>query len=298
MLITRKQLFFTILCSVFFLMHCTRAQAAENTVAGTGEEMIKYDTTPVVITPYPQGRWSALRAGVGIGTVMHRDMGTGPTRYFGIAASPTFGLWYDRPRWSLHIDMPVGLGILTNTVAGGMGMDAYDITLAPEAKILIAPQREWVKYRFMVGGSLTDQVHVANHPNYENAAAGFTNFFGVNIIGRVERTMRRHLVHAEVSMMPIALVSRPGYSYIGNPTADNDVASSLFSERESFSKPFALLSTDVGFDFRLRNGNRINLSYLWRYAGSGDKCVWRYDHAMHLVNVDFIFALKQKAPKK
>jgi len=293
---TQKIMCFIMLCLTFFCGHPGLSVSAQGATADRFE-VNGGQSASMQFALYPDGRWSALHAGMGLGYVMHRDMGTAPISYRGPATGLNIGLWIDRPHWSIHIDLPFSVGAVDDAV-GPMSFDALDVTVTPEAKILYAPQKAWSRYRYMVGGSITDRVYISGHPDYENAAVGVSNFVGINLVGRCERILKRHMIHGEATIMPVALITRPGYSYIGNPTADNNVANTFLPTYQTFAKAFATLRTDVGFDFLLRNGNRINLSYVWQYSSSGEKDIYRFDHAMHLLNVDFVFALRQKPIKK
>jgi len=293
----QKMLHLSMLCLAFFCGRLEAPLSAQEVKTGTGKEVAEL-CAPGGLTLYPDGRWSALHAGLGLGYVMHRDLGTAPIRFQGPAACTNFGLWYDRPRWSVHINLPVSIGAMEDAVAPILNFNAMDISVMPDVKVLYAPRQDGGRYRYLIGGSLTDRVHIAVHPDYENASVGVSNFVGINLIGRCERSVGRHRAHVEGSILPVALITRPGYSYIGNPTADNEVADTFVPSYQSLAKAFAALRTDMGFDFLLRNGNRIILSYVWQYSSSGDRDIYRFDHAMHLLNADFVFALRQKPVKK
>ena len=83
-------------------------------------------------------------------------------------------------------------------------------------------------------------------------------------------------------------MSRTGYDYIGNATINyND----LFSENETFAKFFPGARTELGLYLNLLNANRIGLSYRWDYLTTGKKGAHRYDHALHSLNLSFMFRI-------
>jgi hypothetical protein len=57
-------------------------------------------------------------------------------------------------------------------------------------------------------------------------------------------------------------------------------------------KPFAAISTDIGIDIITGEASRISFSYLWSYHSSGNSGQHRYDHATHLLAIDFFVKLR------
>ena len=50
-------------------------------------------------------------------------------------------------------------------------------------------------------------------------------------------------------------------------------------------------TTDIGFYFNLLNGSRIGLNYRWDYLTTRHKGIYRYDNAIHSINLNFMFNL-------
>ncbi len=66
----------------------------------------------------------------------------------------------------------------------------------------------------------------------------------------------------------------------------------LFSDFDVSVKTFAGVSTDIGIDIVTGPASRITFSYLWSYHTTGDSGHHRFDHATHLLSVDFLVKLR------
>lgn len=74
-----------------------------------------------------------------------------------------------------------------------------------------------------------------------------------------------------------------------NYTSDINLEDTILEDYESFGKCFPGLGTDIGLSFNFLNGNRIGLSYRWDYFTTGKKGIYRFDNALHSVDLNFMF---------
>ena len=270
---------------------------------------------------------TALRLGSSIGYGLFRDMGTAPVSFKGIAIQPSIGLEFSGLRkWKTTIDAFSSVGIFEDAVEPAFNFGSFDIcnTLRFKMQRSIAgiykenydSPVEFKKYGnipdgiekpyvwLSAGFGLANLLDVTVNPDYENSAAGISNFFGPEVSLRADIPLNSFFeldwskydkqLHAEIGLMPVAAVLRPGFAYIDNYTEAQPVASTLFNEFEWHIKPFAGLCTDIGFDIINFQHSRVSISYLWSFLSSGNSGAWRFDHASHYLHFDFVITLKQK----
>jgi hypothetical protein len=97
--------------------------------------------------------------------------------------------------------------------------------------------------------------------------------------------------YCKLSLPLAGLVTRPGYAYIDNYNSDINTANTILQDYEVFGKWFPGATTDIGLYFNLLNGNRIGLNYRWEYLTTRHKGFYRYDNAIHSININFMFNL-------
>ena len=95
--------------------------------------------------------------------------------------------------------------------------------------------------------------------------------------------------YGKLTLPVVGLAMRPGYAYMDNYTSDINVANTVLGDYETFAKFFPGVGTDIGLYFNLLNGNRIGLNYRWDYLTTGQKGTYRFDNALHSVNLTFMF---------
>lgn len=243
--------------------------------------------------------WS-LQIGAAEGYGTFRDMGTAPVSFNGLVLQPTLGLHFIFPkRMEFSVVSRNGLGFFEDAVKPALNFSSLDIYSLLRFKFIKAfcstgHRSLFTKYW---GVALSNFLDVTVNPNYENAAAGISDFFGPEAVGRIDfepRWVVPILFHGEMAIMPIAGVLRPGYSYIDNYTSANSVANTILSDFEVNIKPFAAVSTDIGIDIVTGPASRISFSYLWCYHSSGNSGAHRFDHATHLLCIDFLIKLRTR----
>ena len=94
--------------------------------------------------------------------------------------------------------------------------------------------------------------------------------------------------YAKLSLPLVGAVNRPGFAYIGNPTINND---DWLEGSETFAKFFSGAVTELGLFLNFPNDNRIGLAYRWNYLSTGKKGTYRYDNALHSLNLSFMFRI-------
>lgn len=147
------------------------------------------------------------------------------------------------------------------------------------------------------GGGLQIYYNIKEIPAMMNAASGVTVFENLCAEGMlsydfafVRKGSHNLLTAYGKVILPMAgLAIRPGYAYMDNYTSDINITNTVLQDYETFGKLFPGVGTDIGLTFNLLNGNRIGVSYRWDYLSTGKKGTYRFDNALHSVNLSFMF---------
>lgn len=241
----------------------------------------------------------ALQIGFADGYGTFRDMGTAPLSFDGLLLQHNLGLHFIFPqRMEFSIVSQSALGIFEDAIEPTLNFSTFDIHNTTRLKFIKALKKNnSTTLQLYWGAAMTNFLDVTVNQNYENAAAGVSDFFGPEAVGRIDLKLRQEsplLFHGEVALMPVAAVLRPGYSYIDNYTATHPVIDALFTDFDVSIKPFASISTDLGIDIITGPASRISFSYLWSYHTSGNSGHHRFDHATHMLAIDFLVKLRTK----
>lgn len=231
-----------------------------------------------------------LNMGVGGGVAQCFDKGTIPFRYkiFGINAKGGVAIM-----WENYLVKVEGHGYstsLTSFSGTAIGLNLYTELLYHCSKI-----HHW---SFWIGGALQGFVDIKEIPALMNASTSISLFSHIGPSGMVQydfafNKAKKHnwlSTYLKVYLPLFGIANRPGFSYIGSPTLNDDELGYL-KEQETFGKFFPGLGTDLGLYLNLPNGNRIGLNYGWDYLSTGKKGTYRYDNALHSVSVSFMFRL-------
>ena len=237
--------------------------------------------------------WS-LRIGSALGYGVVRDAGTAPITFHGPLLMPSAGLQYRRNQWKYSNETSTTIGYYENRLKPRFNFSTFDINNTLRLKAMRHIHNELAE--LWLGVSATNFLDVTVNMQYENAAAGVSEFVGPELwVGaRKQFGTSRFSFVGELGVMPVAGVLRPGYAYIDNYTATQPVLNAVFDDYEWHAKAFAALATTLGVDLNLLNGNHIILSYDWNFHSSGKSGHWRFDHAMHALNIDLVFNLKKR----
>ena len=250
---------------------------------------------------------TSLIVGSGLGYGTFRDMGTAPISFNGIMLQPHIGIELSGLRkWHTKVESFTAFGIFEDAIKPIMNFGSFDVNNTFRVNVMRCVAKRNPVFLF-VGLGMANYLDVTVNPDYENAAAGISEFFGPEISACVLLDLSaKHAtnvlkfkkgVHAEMGLTPFAAVLRPGYAYIDNYTASHPVLDALFDNFQWHMKPVAGIYTNIGFDIINGLGSRISLSYIWSYHSSGNNDIWRYDHASHMLFIDFIIPLKNKSVK-
>ena len=217
------------------------------------------------------------------------DNGTIPFRYKGFGANAKGGITIEWGRCRMQTEAQAFYMALSS-----LGGTAVDVNLSTEFLYHCALVK---RLSFWAGGTLQGFVDNKDIPLLMNAATSVSMFGNLCATGMVQYDFAftheglynlRPLLTAygKLNLPLVGVVSRPGYSYIGNPTIDDDA---FLSDNETFANFLPGASTELGLYLNLPNDNRIGLSYHWDYLTTGKKGTYRFDHALHAINLSFMF---------
>ena len=232
--------------------------------------------------------WLNLSAG---GTIADcYDNGTIPYSYMGFGGNLGLGVTVDWRRCHIQCEGRLFNNLLT---VGGNS-------------IVIDGKTEFL-YRFFdgkrnrfhlwAGGAFQTNFDIKSISAMMNASTGFTGFINLCAEGMLSydfayiRGGSHNLLtlYGKLSLPMVGTALRPGYAYMDNYTQDIDMSNSLLEDYVGLGLAFPGASTDVGLYLNLLNGNRIGLSYRWDYLTTRKADTYRYDNALHSINLNFMF---------
>lgn len=232
--------------------------------------------------------WLNLSAG---GTIADcYDNGTIPYSYLGIGGN--FGLGATVEWRRCHIQSE---GRLSNTLLAVSG-NAIGIDSKTEFLYRFFDGKR-NRFHLWAGGAFQTNIDIKSISAMMNASTGVTGFINVCAEGMLSydfayiRGGSHNLlsIYGKLSLPMFSAVLRPGYAYMDNYSQDIDIINAMLEDYESFGMVFPGASTNVGLYFNLLNGNRIGLSYRWDYLTTRKAGVYRYDNALHSINLNFMF---------
>ena len=232
-----------------------------------------------------------LNMGTGLIVADSYDKGTAPFRYVGIGAGLNLGVTVEWKRCHIQTESRV-LGDIVYDLGG------YDIGVDSRLEFLYRfYDSKRNRLHLWVGGGLQTFCDIKELPSMMNAAVGVSVFENLVAEGMLQYDFAfiRGGVHnlltayGKLSLPLGGVVVRPGYAYMDNYTGDIETVNTVLHDYEVFGKWFPGASTDIGLYFNLLNGNRIGIDYRWDYLTTRHKGAYRFDHAIHSVNVNFMF---------
>lgn len=221
------------------------------------------------------------------------DNGTVPFKCLGVGANLGTGLTLEWKRCHIQTETKALGTILTD-------IDGFDIGIDSRLEFLYrCYDGKSNRLHIWAGGATQMFADIRDIPALMNAALGVSMFENLHAVGMLQCDLARirggsHsliTLYGKFSLPLFGLVERPGYAYLDNYTSDLNSFNAILSDYELFVKAFPGMSTDVGLYFNLVNGNKIGLSYRWDYLTTGKKGIYRYDNAIHSLNLDFKFNL-------
>lgn len=216
------------------------------------------------------------------------DKGTIPFRYTGFGANAVGGIAIEWSRFHIGQEAHFFYNSLSDLNGSSINVD---LTTEFLYRFHDSPKNCW---HYWVGGQLQTFVDMKDIPLLMNAASSVSLFGNLCATGMLKydfafnRAMSHHWLTAygKLSLPIVGVVNRPGYAYIGNPTINENA---WLESSDTFAKFFPGASTELGLYLNLRNDNRIGLSYRWDYLTTGKKGAYRYDNALHSINLFFMF---------
>ena len=235
--------------------------------------------------------WLDLSAG--LNAVDCYDAGTVPFKYIGMGPNVGMGVTIEWGRCHIRPGFRYFSNILKDPSGTAIGLDFSTEFLY---RFVDGAQN---RFHLWAGGTLQGFMDVKSIPSLQNASTCLSLFGNVGATAMVQYDFafnpdKNHnwlTTYFKLNVPLCGTASRPGYAYIGNPAINEDAVETLFGEKEAFGKFFPGLNTDLGLYLNLLNGNRIGLTYRWDYLSTGKKGTYRYDNALHSVNLFFLFRL-------
>ena len=212
-----------------------------------------------------QGVLIGLQGGVGYG--LYRDLGASPLTYRGLELLPGIAVSVEKPMWRYKAQLGLSGGGYGLAV-GFKYMQAYggQVNVGFETMHKIA---EYVPWQLWLGASVDDRADVRYNSVLGNSCVGSSNFFNLNLIGRTEVSVGNWMMHAQLALTPVSLLLRPGFAYMDN--YDHEISNPLadyLKQYRWYISGATIAVTDLGATLRLKNGNRIGVSYRWHYMTS------------------------------
>ena len=235
--------------------------------------------------------WLDLSAG--LNAVDCYDAGTVPFKYMGMGPNVGMGVTIEWERCHIRPAFRYFNNALKNPSGTAIGLDF-------SAEFLYRfHDGAQNRFHLWAGGTLQGFFDTKSIPSLQNAATCISLFGNVGATAMVQydfafNSDKNHnwlTAYFKLNVPLYGAVSRPGYAYIGHPAINEDAVETLFGETEAFGKFIPGLNTDLGLYLNLLNGNRIGFSYRWDYISTGKKGTYRYDNALHSVNLSFLFRL-------
>lgn len=255
-------------------------------IGGEGTDGIYSSLKPQMYNPMQSKVPVWLDFSVGADFAQCADRATIPFRYKGIGANAKGGVTIEWGSCRVNVE---GRGFYTSFTS--FSGTAYDINLSAEFLYRCAVVKRW---SFWAGSTLQGFMDIKEIPALMNATSSVSSFGNLFATGMVEcpfafnsdNTHHWLTASGKLSLPIVGVVNRPGYAYIGNPTINEDA---WLGDNETFAKFFPGVSTELGLYLNLCNDNRIGLSYRWDYLTTGKIRAYRYDNALHSINLSFMF---------
>ena len=231
-----------------------------------------------------------LNMGLGINVADCYDNGTIPFRYLGGGANLNLGATIEWRRYHAQTEL--------RTFGNMMTFEGYSIGIDGRMEFLYRfHDSKRNRLHLWAGGELQSYYDIKEIPAMLNASIGVSFFQNLCPEGMIQydfafiRGGSHNLLTAygKLNLPVIGLVVRPGYAYLDNYTSNIDMTNTVLNNYETFTKWFPGVGTDIGLYLNLLNGNRIGFNYRWDYLTTGKKGIYRFDNALHSINLNFMF---------
>ncbi|MFO7841226.1 MAG: hypothetical protein R6V48_03580 [Fidelibacterota bacterium] len=242
-----------------------------------------------------------LHFGASGGYTNIKDAGTSPLRYQGASAELSFAYIAENTSstWGIYSDMSYSAGF-----AGTYYMMNYIKMRFDTYYLKQIPQISGSTWQVQAGGSWLSNMAFTYNDAYLNASVNADFFSGPHVRGRFTYTFkrpeyerkiafirfrrpeRRYRLIYELDLPLIIFNRRPPFSFVLNGSrTDLDIFDSHFFVGGSH------LRSKLGLARYLKNGNALQLAYIWDVYTSGKRDIYRFETASHLLQCAFYFKL-------
>ena len=207
----------------------------------------------------PDGKQLFLTLEGGAGLGYYRELGSSPIVYKGLELPPEIKVSINTPNWRYEAAISIRLGAYGYRIRiPSIHTFGLQATLGFQAMHLVhtAPSLS-----LWAGAALGNLFDIRVNPQLENSAVGISDFTRLRLTLLGEYRLSRWCFFGQIWADPLALLYRPGYSYVS---------------------------------LTLRSGNQLGLLYDWRYLTSrtsGAVAPWRFQQASHSLILQLLFQL-------
>ena len=237
-----------------------------------------------------------LNASTGTSIIQSVDLGASPLRYFGVGLNVNPGITLEWDDYRLQYDGRLFANLCFNNVFA----ETFEFDIDSRLEFLYHCYDTYHnRLHFWAGGTIQAYFNIKYYPQLMNAALGYSLFGNLHATGMAaydfaplyDGEHNLFTAYAKLSLPLVGLVNRPGFAYIENATGSVINVNDLQSQREDFAMLFPGVSTDIGLVLNLPNTNKIGISYRWDYLTTRNNTTYRFDHAIHAFNLNYMFNL-------
>lgn len=234
-----------------------------------------------------------LEGGVGLGS--YRDFGASPLIVRGPELCTALSVEKRTKNWLFDI----GAGLSGGTYGYRIQLNSF-FTYGGHLSAYTELLRSFYcrnGWQFWCGAGIDDLFDIRYNKQLSNASVGMSNFFRLRLSVRAEYSWNRWCGYAQLWTDPVALLLRPGFSYINN--YDRDIANPVgnaFDQYEWYMSGLTGIASRVGVRCRLDAGNEVGVAYCWGYLTSRVSsrpglAPWRFQQAGHGLTFQLLFNL-------
>lgn len=247
-------------------------------------------------TSYTSGQF--LLSGLGCGSGSIKDIGTSPLTYQGIVAQVPFGYFTEKEKYNFEINTI--LSYLGGSAASYHNLQYFsgelNISYLRSISLFSKPG-----LKFQAGGRTSTGMTGIYNPAYQNASLNIdyyaSLYAGAKLVYLFERPQkdikfsflrfhlpyRQYAVHLRLDLPVLLFNGRPTFPYVFEDDMD------IFN-RHYFLGGFHIKS-NFGIKRYLKNGNAIEISYIWDMLTTGSKDLYLLETASHNLLMSLYFKL-------
>lgn len=239
-----------------------------------------------------------LYFGFGSGYGNIKDMGTSPLRYLGSASKMNGGYIHDKGTSNFEIlgHFSYFLGVTASQYSLQNYLGAFDVSYMHTLPIFKNPDP-----KLRIGGDLFTSISGNYSPSYQNASVNIDMKIKLSLLTQFDYKLHFKEINttfvgikfhipkkeftsfARLNIPVLILNGRPEFSYVN----ENDLG--VFDRHYFFGG--INLNTQLGLKHHLKNGNIIEISYLWEVHSTGSKDIYLFEKSSHLFYMSLYFKL-------